>query len=284
MKKHLSTILLVLVFLVGCALLLYPTVSDWWNSKVQSRAVADYTSAVQNMTGKDTEAVFAAADEYNAALRELNFPLSDYAQLSDAYNSTLDITGTGIMGYITIDKIKVELPIYHGTSDASLAAASGHLEGSSLPVGGEGTHAVISAHRGLPSARLFTDLDKLEVGDTFTVTVLDRVLTYQVDQIKIVDPNVVDDLTIVDGQDYCTLLTCTPYGINTQRLLVRGTRVDTPVEKNIYIASEAYRLDSLMLAPLVAAPMLLVLLVVLLVKYRKPRSAEPDDGERDLRW
>ena len=271
MKKHMSTIVLVLVFLIGLSVLLYPVVSDWWNSKTQSRAIVDYESALANLEEKDYSAEFAAADAYNQELAAVEYPLMNYGEVS-GYEDILDVTGTGIIGYITIDKIQVELPIYHGTSDSVLSVAAGHLQGTSLPVGGVGTHSVISAHRGLPTARLFTSLDRLEVGDTFQITVLNRVLTYQVDQVLIVDPDQVDALYVVDGQDYCTLLTCTPYGINTQRLLVRGVRVDTPEEKNIYVANEAYRLDSLILAPAVAVPMLLVLLVVLLVKYRKKKD------------
>ena len=276
MKKHLSTIVLLLVFFIGCSLMLYPLVSDWWNSRVQSRAVADYDAAVGALSGHDYTDAFAQADDYNVRLAALTYPLAQYDQV-EGYDDAFDVAGTGVMGYITIEKLKVELPIYHGTSDAALAAGAGHLEGSSLPVGGAGTHAVISAHRGLPTSRLFTDLDKMEVGDTFTLTVLDRVLTYQVDQVLIVDPDDVAALQIEPGEDLCTLLTCTPYGINTQRLLVRGHRVDTPAAKNIYIATEAYRLDSLILAPAVAAPMLLVLLVYLLVRYRRRDDDAPDN-------
>ena len=175
------------------------------------------------------------------------------------------------MGYITIEKIGVELPIYHGTEEGTLQIAAGHLEGSSLPIGGAGTHAVISAHRGLPSAKLFTNLDELEKGDTFTITVMNRVLTYEVDQIAIVEPEDTEKLQIVDGQDYCTLLTCTPYGINTHRLLVRGTRIATTEKPQIYVAAEAQRMDPLLVAPLVAVPMLLILLIYLLIRYRRKK-------------
>jgi sortase A len=272
MKKHLSTILLILVFFIGTAVLLYPTISDYVNSKHQSRAIASYDKAVSACTPEDFTKVFEAADEYNKQLRETPNAFYDPSLVS-GYEQALSVDDTGIMGYISIDKIQVELPIYHTTDDAVLQVAAGHLEGSSLPVGGAGTHCVLSGHRGLPSAKLFTDLDKLEIGDTFTITVLDRLLTYQVDQIKIVLPDEVSDLQIVDGKDYCTLVTCTPYGINTHRLLVRGVRVANAEEKPVlYVAAEAYRIDPIIVTPVVAAPMLLILLGVVLVKYRRKKK------------
>ena len=284
MKKHLSSIVLFGVFVLGLALLIYPSFSDWWNSRVQSHAIMDYDAAVQSLTQKDYSEWFEAADAYNEAVAGLEYPFMNYGQLSDRsdlqpYDELLNVTGTGIMGYITIPKIDVELPIYHGVSESVLAVAAGHLHGSSLPVGGEGTHAVISAHRGLPSAKLFTYLDRLEVGDSFTVTVLDRVMTYEVDQVLIVEPNQVDGLYVVDGQDYVTLLTCTPYGINTQRLLVRGHRIQTPTATNVYVPADVYKVNSVVAAPAVAAPILLLLLVILLVKYRKKEDADERDQD-----
>ena len=189
--------------------MLYPTVSDYVNQKNQSRAVASYSEEVENLSDVDYQAYFDAADDYNRRLAETPDAFYRPEEVS-GYTDTLDVSGTGIMGYITISKIGVELPIYHGTSDGVLQVAAGHLEGSSLPVGGAGTHAVISAHRGLPSAKLFTNLDELEVGDTFTITVLDRVLTYEVDQISIVLPTETDLLQPVEGKDYVTLMTCNP--------------------------------------------------------------------------
>lgn len=280
-KKDYSNLILVLMLFVGLSVLLYPSVSDWWNSRVQSRVIVDYEAMLKNMRPEDYTAVFAEADRYNEQIRQVDYPLMYYDRVP-GYEEALNVTGNGIIGYITIEKIQVELPVYHGTSDAVLNVAAGHVQGTSLPCGGESTHSVISAHRGLPSAKLFTDLDDLELGDVFTLTVLDRLLTYQIDQIMIVKPNEVDPLYVTEGEDYCTLITCTPYGINTHRLLVRGTRVDTPQEKNIYIATEAYKLDSLILTPIAAAPMLLVLLVILLLKHpnKKPeeqgRSAQHD--------
>ena len=229
MKKHLSTILLVLLFFVGLSVVLYPTVSDWWNQRHASRAIAGYDETAQSLTPENTDACFAAADDYNARLAADPDAFYDPEKIA-GYEDTLNISGTGIMGYITIDKINVQLPIYHGTSDSVLQVGVGHLEGTSLPVGGASTHCVLSAHRGLPSAVLFTNLDRLEAGDTFTVTVLDRLLTYEVDQISIVLPEQVQDLLITDGQDYMTLMTCTPYGVNTHRLLVSATRSAIPDE------------------------------------------------------
>ncbi len=277
-KQNGSTLILILVFLAGLAILLYPTVSDWWNSRVQTRAIADYAAVLDGLDEEDYAYEFAKADAYNETLKGIAFPLTNYDE-AEGYEDILNMTGTGMMGYIEIPRINVKLPIYHGTSEAVLGVAAGHLEGTSLPVGGRGTHCVLSAHRGLPSAKLFSDLDKLREGDTFTITVLDRLLTYEVDQIRIVEPAEVNELDIAEGRDYVTLLTCTPYGINTHRLLVRGHRVENAAEDEAAIKNEACELDSTMLAPLVAAPLLLILLVVLLVKYRKPKQK----GRRDAR-
>lgn len=198
-------------------------------------------------------------------------------QLEDEYYSVLDVAGNGIIGYVDIPKIDVELPVYHGTSDQILNMAVGHLEGSSLPIGGESRHAVLSAHRGLPSAKLFTDLDKMEVGDTFTITVLNQVLTYEVDQILIVEPAQLESLNIVDGEDYCTLLTCTPYGINTHRLLVRGHRIENE-QGSIVIQREAIKIPAYIAAPAIAIPILFILLLVLMFTYRrKPKRVDTSD-------
>jgi sortase A len=264
MKKNRSNIILILIFLVGLSVMLYPTVSDYVNQKNQSRAVASYSEEVENLSDVDYQAYFDAADDYNRRLAETPDAFYRPEEVS-GYTDTLDVSGTGIMGYITISKIGVELPVYHGTSDGVLQVAAGHLEGSSLPVGGAGTHAVISAHRGLPSAKLFTNLDELEVGDTFTITVLDRVLTYEVDQISIVLPTETDLLQPVEGKDYVTLMTCTPYGINTHRLLVRGKRIENAEnQKHIRVTADALRIEPIIVAPALAVPMLLVMLVVML--------------------
>ena len=270
MRRHKTVIFLTLGFLVGICMLLYPAFSNYWNRKTQSRAIVNYESVLDQLEPEDYSAIFQAAHDYNEALRALEFPLRDHEEVPGYYD-TLKIEGTSIIGYVKIDKIGVELPIYHGTSDAVLNRGAGHLEGSSLPVGGESTHSVMSAHRGLPSAKLFTDLDRLEMGDTFQITVLDQVLTYQVDQVKVITPREIEDLQIVEGKDYCTLFTCTPYGVNTHRLLVRGIRIETITEKPvIYVANEAYRIEPLLVTPAVAAPMLLVFLIHLMVKYREP--------------
>ena len=273
MRKNLSTIILILIFLVGLSVMLYPSVSDAVNRKHQSRAVAGYAEEVEQLSDADYQAYFDAADAYN---RQLNTTPNAFYKpdLVSGYAQTLDISGTGIMGYITIPKISVELPIYHGTDEGVLQVAAGHLEGSSLPVGGAGTHAVISAHRGLPSAKLFTNLDELEVGDRFTITVLNRVLTYEVDQISIVLPTEIDQLLPTEGMDYVTLMTCTPYGINTHRLLVRGKRVETmESQKHIRVAADAFRIEPIIVAPILAIPMLLAALVgVLVAPHLRKRS------------
>ena len=270
MRKHKTVIFLTLGFLVGICILLYPAFSDFWNSKAQSRAITDYESVLDNLDENEYSAIFERAHAYNKALYETNYPLMDYKNVPGYYD-TLRITDNDMIGYLKIDRIGVELPIYHGTSDDVLNRGVGHLEGSSLPIGGENTHSIMSAHRGLPSSKLFTDLDRMEIGDTFQIIILDQVLTYQVDFIKVIEPTDVSDLQIIEGGDYCTLFTCTPYGINTHRLLVRGVRIETIKEKPIiYVSNEAFRIEPLLVTPAVAAPMLLVLLIHLLVKYREP--------------
>lgn len=283
MKKNRSNIILILIFLVGLSVMLYPTVSDYVNQKNQSRAVASYSEEVENLSDVDYQAYFNAADDYNRRLAETPDAFYRPEEVS-GYTDTLDVSGTGIMGYITIPKIGVELPVYHGTSDGVLQVAAGHLEGSSLPVGGAGTHAVISAHRGLPSAKLFTNLDELEVGDTFTITVLDRVLTYEVDQISIVLPTETDLLQPVEGKDYVTLMTCTPYGINTHRLLVRGKRIENAEnQKHIRVTADALRIEPIIVAPALAVPMLLVMLVVMLAvpRLRKRKNQREENHHEE---
>ena len=263
-------IILTAGFLVGICVLLYPAFSNYWNSKTQSRVIVNYESVLGKLEPEDYSAIFQAAYDYNDALLELAFPLRDHAKVPGYYD-TLKVEGTTIIGYLKIEKIGVELPVYHGTSDLVLNRGVGHLEGTSLPVGGESTHSVMSAHRGLPTAKLFTDLDRLEIGDTFQIRVLDQVLTYMVDQVKTVTPKEISDLQIVEGKDYCTFFTCTPYGINTHRLLVRGIRIETITEKPvIFVANEAFRIEPLLVTPAVAAPMVFVFLIHLMVKYREP--------------
>ena len=280
MKKNLSTFLLILVFLVGLSVMLYPTVSDAVNRAHQTRAVVDYEHSVQGMEEKDYTAWFQKAEEYNALLASDPEALYRPETLPD-YASTLDVTGTGIMGYLSIPRLNVSLPIYHGTGESVLQIAVGHLEGSSFPIGGQSTHAVLSAHRGLPSAKLFTDLDKLEPGDTFEVTVLNRVLTYEVDNISIVLPQEAEGLLVQPGKDYLTLMTCTPYGINTHRLLVRGRRIETPDQyKYLRVTAEALKIEPIIVAPIMALPMLLILLIGMLISTRKPKKTRGEEHEK----
>jgi len=272
MRKHLSSIMLILVFLTGLSLLLYPTVSDYWNSMHQSRAIATYTEEVAQLDRTRYEHLWQQAEAYNAALldRESSFTLTPEQQ--EQYEQLLDVSGTGVMGYVEIPGIGCTLPIYHGTDVGVLQIAVGHLEWSSLPVGGESSHCVISGHRGLPSAKLFTDLDQVEEGDVFLLRVLDEVLTYEVDQIRIVEPHELTELEVQRGEDYCTLVTCTPYGVNSHRLLVRGHRTDGGAEAApVRVPADAMQIEPVMVAPLVAAPILLCLLVWLLFYDRKVR-------------
>ena len=279
MKKSKIGLLLVLMLFVGVCGLLYPSVSQYWNSKTQTRAVENYLEILDSLKPEDYDAYFQEAEDYNAALDALSFPLTDHTQLQ-GYHNILNLGGSGIMGYVSIAKLGVELPLYHGISAEVLNVACGHLEGTSLPIGGKSTHSVLSAHRGLPHARMFTDLDKMEIGDTFTITVLNRIVTYQVDQIKVVRPNETDDIQIIPDEDLCTLLTCTPYGINSHRLLVRGTRIENAAPQ-LHVTSNAYKIDSLVATPVVAAPILLILLIVLLVKYRDTGSKPLISKEED---
>lgn len=270
-----TTVFLVLLLLAGVSLLLYPSLSDYWNSMHQTRAIASYAETVSQLDTAQYDEMWKAAQDYNRSLaqRETAFALTD--EQKAAYESVLDVSGLGVMGYIEIPEIDCSLPIYHGTEESVLQVAVGHLEWSNLPVGGEGTHCVLSGHRGLPSAKLFTNLDKLAVGDTFLLRVLDEVLTYEVDQILIVEPEQVDALGIVPGEDYCTLVTCTPYGINTHRLLVRGHRVEnTPEAARMHVTADATQFDPLLVAPVLAIPVLLLLLMILLVPKRRRKSRE----------
>lgn len=267
MKKKrdaLVTVIFVFIFLLGVCIMLYPTFSNWWNSRVQSRAIANYDRAVGQMDNSDKERLLEIAEEYNRALAELSAPLSEYEKI-EGYEQILDITGTGIMGYITIPKVDIYLPIYHSTSPEVLNIAVGHLQGSTIPIGGKSRHAVISAHRGLPSARLFTDIDQLIEDDTFTITILDEILTYEVDDIKIVLPTEIDHLNIVPDKDYVTLMTCTPYGINTHRLLVRAHRIETEVaaeeEHRVRVPADAVQNDMFESVTMLVIPVLIALLL-----------------------
>lgn len=265
MKKNKITLIMILFFFIGLLVLLYPAISSYYNEKVSTKAIFNYESLLENNPDQEKyQKMFEEAKIYNQKLLNLKEPLIEHDTI-DGYKNILNIDDTGMMGYLTINKIKVELPIYHGTSQEVLGTSVGHLEGTSFPIGEKGTHTVLSAHRGLPSSKLFTDLDKLEIGDIFTITVLDKVLTYEVDKISIVKPNEIDELKI-DENDYVTLSTCTPYGINTHRLLVRGKRIENIEIKKKYITTEAFKIDNLIVTPLVAIPIILILLLIIVFK------------------
>ena len=262
-SSKLTSFLLIVILIAGLSLMLYPKFADYWNSLHQSRAIAAYSDAVAAVDNSQNEAMLAAARDFNSRihLRSNIYELSDEER--EEYNSVLDITGTGIMGYVEIPSIKVELPVYHGTSEGVLQIATGHLEWTGLPVGGEGNHTVLSGHRGLPSAKLFSDLDQLIEGDVFLIRVLNEIFTYEVDQILIVLPEDVSALAPVSGRDYCTLVTCTPYGINSHRMLVRGHRIaNAETAKTLTVVNEATLVDTKLVAGALAIPILFVLLMV----------------------
>ena len=273
-KRHrgpsVTTVVAVVILVAGVGIISYPTVSDWWNSYHQSRAIATYVNAVEETDPAMLEAMLAEARAYNERLasKPARYEMTPDEELE--YTRLLDLTGNGVMGYVQINSINVDYPIYHGMDESVLQIAIGHLKGTSLPVGGETTHAVISGHRGLPRARLFTDLDRLVEGDTFTVTVLDQTCTYEVDQIRIVLPTDLSDLNIEQGKDYCTLITCTPYGINTHRLLVRGHRVNNILNADV-VTSEAVQIPRYIAIPAVGVPILFMFLIGMLVYYRVRR-------------
>lgn len=275
MKKHLSSMILLVFLIAGLSLLLYPTVSDYWNSFHQSKAIANYAETVNEMDEAQRAAMLAEARAYNEALAQTG----NLSKLTDeqmaAYNSILDITGTGIMGYIDIPIIGVSLPIYHGVEESILQVAVGHLAGTAFPIGGKNTHCVVSGHRGLPTAKLFTNLDEVAEGDVFTVQVLDQTVTYLVDQIRIVLPAEVDDLQIEREQDYMTLVTCTPYGVNTHRLLVRGHRIENAEEvQETLVVADATQVDSYLVALFIAAPVLVLLMAVSLLRRDSQTTEE----------
>ena len=281
LKKHLVEIIICLMLLAGLGLVLYPTVSDWWNDLHQSRAIASYIEDVENVSDDDKLAMLEAAQIYNERLAKAgnNF-LPDEAEEAE-YLSLLDVSGTGIMGYIQIPSIDVNLPIYHGTDEGVLQIGVGHITGSSLPVGGKGSHCLLSGHRGLPSARLFTDLDQMEEGNIFLLNVLGETYTYQVDQIRIVLPEELDELTIVDGKDYCTLITCTPYGVNTHRILVRGHRIENNAETEqiVMATEEAVRVPTSVVGLVIGLPLMAVVLIGVLIHHRLKR---PKKDEKEI--
>ena len=264
-----ATALLFILFIAGLSLLLYPIVSDFINTSSASKAIMSYDEEVLKLEKQKYDEMWAEATEYNSSLigRENEYLLSDEQQAQ--YNSLLDLTGTGIMGYIEIPNIRCSIPIYHGTAETILQIAIGHLDWSSLPTGGENTHCVLSGHRGLPSAKLFSDLDKIVEGDIFMLRILDEVLTYEVDKISIVEPHETEELKLQQGKDYCTLVTCTPYGVNSHRLLVRGHRVENMKKYTITLVSEGQQIDPLIVAPVVAMPVLIALFIRLMVPGKR---------------
>ena len=269
-RKNLVTIILVGLMFIGVGLIIYPSVSDYWNSFTQSRIIMSYADSISEMDSDEYERIMSSARQYNEELKMKESRWTMTEEEWSRYMSELNVDGAGSMGYITIPKIDIMLPINHSTEEKVLQSAIGHIEGTSLPVGGEGTHCVLSGHRGLPTARLFTDLDKLKEGDTFTLTIMNEMLTYQIDQIRIVEPTDYSLLQFEEGADYCTLLTCTPYGINTQRLLVRGKRIANP-NGEAKVVADAIQVEATYVAPFIAVPIIFVLLLWMVIAARARR-------------
>ncbi|MBR2283384.1 MAG: class C sortase [Ruminococcus sp.] len=259
-RDILTTVIFGFIFLVGLSVMLYPTFSNWWNQNMASHTVSEYKETVAKIDTAEYERILEEARSYNTQLAQLDSPFTNFDAIP-GYDDILNISGTGIMGYVSIPNINVELPIYHGSSEGVLQIASGHIQGSSLPVGGSSTHAVISGHRGLPSARLFTDLDQIVEGDTFTINVLNEVYTYEVERILIILPTETDKLAIFPGEDIVTLMTCTPYGVNSHRLLIRGHRIETIYDKKIKVGADALQVDSMKVIPIVFVPLLILLFI-----------------------
>jgi sortase A len=275
MKKRFSTILLIIVFLAGLGLMMYPTISDVINKAHQSVVMSSYDEQVSNMSDEEFDAILEDARRYNSKLTTNEFPRDEEDLEGNAeYKAAMDPLGTGVMGYIRIDSIGLKMPIYHGTREAVLQTGVGHIPTTSLPVGGKSTHAVITGHRGLPSARLFTDIDKLEIGDMFYIYVLDDVLAYKVDKITTVLPAQTKDLQIIEGEDHVTLVTCTPYGVNTHRLLVRGTRTDykPKIEKETATQVIKRTLNTQTIITLICSAVFVLLFIFVFIKTKKRRK------------
>lgn len=280
-RKHIITLVLVLIALAGTGLIVYPTFADWWNSFHQTRAVAAYAGTVARLDSNEYDRLINEAEAYNKKLAGTGILWKMTDKEKAEYESLLDVTGTGIMGYIDIPKIQIKLPIYHGTEDSILQIAIGHIAGSSLPVGGATSHCIVSGHRGLPSARLFTDLDKLEEGDTWTLNIMDRTLTYETDQVRVVEPTDLSELQMEQGKDYCTLVTCTPYGINTERLLIRGHRIEN-AQGEAKVIADALQIRPVYIAPFAALPLLLLLFALMMMEVRK-QAADKKAREKAFR-
>ncbi len=269
-KDKLSIAILILAMLAGLALLLYPTFSNVWNQRHQSRAIAEYIDDVEDLDSENYERILKAAEEYNITLSKTGQSRHLSKEETEVYNRMLNIGNTGIMGYLNVPKIDCYLPIYHGSDIEIMQVGIGHVEWTSLPVGGESSHCVLTGHRGLPGAKLFTNLDKMAVGDTFTIIVLNEVFIYKVDQILIVKPEETDNLIIKEGRDYCTLMTCTPYGVNTHRLLVRGVRIAKNDPERI--TSDAVRINALIVAAIMIVPVVFITLAVKVIKDKKKQK------------
>ena len=286
-KSHrASNLILVLILLIGIGIAGYPAFSEYWNSMHQSRAIMGYAERVAELSNEEYKDVWDAALEYNRRLSQDPNQWDMSEEETDDYERQLNVDGTGNMGFVSIPKIDVNLPVYHGTSDSVLQTSIGHIDGTSLPAGSVhpnmeafdevefGSHSVLSGHRGLPSAKLFSELDAMEVGDVFYLTILDQTLTYQVDDVSVILPEESSSLVIFPGKDYCTLMTCTPYGINTHRLLVRGIRVENDKELlDVRVTADALKIEPLYVVPFIAGPVLfLMILWVIIFSGRKSRS------------
>lgn len=277
LKKHLLTVILVAGLAAGAGLLLYPSVANYWNSFHQTRAIMAYSDAVSDMSQEDYEAILDEAKAYNKRLGETGISWNMTDAQKEEYNRMIKVDGTDVMGYISIPKIHVKLPMYHGTDEAILQTSIGHLEQTSLPVGGKSSHCSVSGHRGLPSARLFTDLDMIKEGDTWTMNILNETLTYEADQIRIVEPEDLTNLGITEKKDFCTLITCTPYGINTHRLLIRGHRIPN-ADGDANLTADAIQIEPMYIAPFLSIPILIALLIIMLMTTRRARKMGMEDS------
>ena len=275
-RKNLLTVIMAGGMFIGVFLLLYPSVANYWNSFHQTRAIAGYSETVSHMSKEDYKKILNEAHKYNERLAEIGMRWNMDDMQREEYNRQLKIEGTEVMGYVSMPKFHIKCPIYHGTDEAVLQIAVGHLESSSLPVGGESTHTLISGHRGLPSARLFTDIAKIKEGDVWTITVLNETLTYECDQIRVVLPDDLSDLKIEEGKDLCTLITCTPYGINTHRLLVRGHRIPN-VDGLADLTADAIQIEPVFIAPFLAVPVLILLIIMMLITTRRAKRLSSED-------
>ena len=280
-RDIITTVVFGFIFLAGLSVMLYPTFSNWWNRNMTTHSITTYKEAVAEMDNDETEQILAEAHAYNEQLAQLYAPFTNFDSIPN-YENILNISGTGVMGYVSIPNINVELPIYHGTSEGVLQIATGHIQGSSLPVGGSSTHAVISGHRGLPSARLFTDLDQIVEGDTFTINVLNEVYTYEVERILIILPTETDKLAIFPGEDIVTLMTCTPYGVNSHRLLIRGHRIETIYDKKIKVGADALQVDSMKVIPIVFVPLLILLFIYWRITGKRKQIRITEDTIHNL--